>query len=858
MARLTPMIEQYLEIKNRHHDAILFFRLGDFYEMFFDDARIASRELEIVLTAREGGDGKIPMCGVPFHSADSYISRLISRGYRVAICEQVEDPALAKGLVKREVTRIITPGTVTEDFLLDENRNNYLTAVVKDEYGIGLAYSDISTGEFKLTELYGEKASSLLESEMQRLRPAECLIPEWSEVPELWNGDKQRWGALISGQKLPRFDVQEARRILTDHFKVASLEGFGIREYSLGIRAAALIIYFLQDTQKGSLSYIQNLQAYNLHQYLEMDAATRRNLELTSTIRDGKREGSLLAILDKCSTAMGKRLLRQWIEQPLKDIALIEKRLNAVQELVNDIALRRRFQKVMEQIYDLERLATRIGNQSANPRDLIALKNSMAVLPVLLELLMGCRSELLSDAGKMDALDDLHELLEAAISDEAPLSPREGEVIRTGYNQEIDELRSLSKEGSCWLIDFETREKQRTGIKHLKVGFNKVFGYFIEVSKSNLSMVPPDYHRRQTLVNTERYINEELKDYEVKILGARDKLFALEYEEFITVRSKLSEHLERIMNSARAVAGLDVLSSLAEAAYLNDYTRPQVDESEDIEIIGGRHPVVEKSLGDLRFVPNDLHMNSKDHRFAIITGPNMGGKSTFMRQNALLVLMAQMGCFIPAIKARIGLVDRIFTRVGAADDLAAGQSTFMVEMLEVANILNNATRRSFVILDEIGRGTSTFDGLSVAQAVSEYIAERIGSRTLFATHYHELTHLEQNRPGIFNLSVSVKETGEDVVFLKKVLPGRADKSYGLYVAGLSGIPAAVIARAGEILHDLENAESSSAKNGRVEQPLLFSDESILLDIIRKLNVDELSPREALDILYKWKEMFAER
>ncbi len=855
MARLTPMIEQYLEIKNRHQDAILFFRLGDFYEMFFEDAQTASKELEIVLTGREGGDGKIPMCGVPFHSADNYIARLINRGFRVAICEQVEDPALAKGLVKREVTRIITPGTVTEDFLLDENRNNYLAAVVQDRNVIGLAYTDISTGEFKLTELAGERASAMLESEMQRLRPAECLLPEWIEDPELFSGEKKRWGALISGQNVPDLSYEESRRILTHHFKVLSLEGFGIKDDSPGLRAAALLIYFLQDTQKGNLSHIKTPGVYSLNEFLEMDTATRRNLELTSTIREGKREGSLLAIMDQCSTAMGKRMLRQWLEQPLKDIDRIEMRLDAVAELKENITLRKHLNRQLGQIYDLERLAARIANQTANPRDLVAFKNSSAVLPSIEDLLRGCAAELLVNGGNMDVLADLHQLLDAAISDDAPLSAREGDVIRSGFNEEIDELRGITRQGSNWLIDFENREKQRTGIKYLKVGFNKVFGYFIEISKSNLGMAPPDYHRRQTLVNTERFINEELKNYEVKILGARDKLFIMEFEEFNRIRSLLAQYIERILSTARAVAELDTLCSLAEVAFLNDYIRPQIDDSGDIEISGGRHPVVEKSLGDLRFVPNDLHMNLEEQRFAVITGPNMGGKSTFMRQNALLILMAQMGSYIPAQKARIGLVDRVFTRVGAADDLAGGQSTFMVEMLEVANILNNATSKSFVILDEIGRGTSTFDGLSVAQAVSEYTAEKIGAKTLFATHYHELTHLEDTRYGIYNLSVSVKETGEDVIFLKKVLPGKADKSYGLYVAQLSGIPSTVISRAQEILNELENSEGLRGKLRLIEQPLLFSNESLLLEALRKLNIDNLSPREALDILYKWKEMF---
>lgn len=854
MTRLTPMMEQYQEVKSSLPDAILFFRLGDFYEMFFEDAQLAARELEIVLTAREGGAGKIPMCGVPYHSAANYIARLINRGYRVAICEQVEDPREAKGLVRREVTRIITPGTVVEDLMLDEQRNNYLAAVVIDDSDIGLAYIDISTGEFKVSQINGPQAYNVLESELQRLAPAECLVPEWSRGAGLWEADRQRWGgALISGKDMPRYSPDEAVRLLTGHFKVSSLEGYGLKDCPQGIEAAALIISFLQETQKGSLEYIQSLAVYNPGQYLEMDGATRRNLELTCTIREGRREGSLLWILDSCSTAMGKRLLRSWVEQPLKDIEKINERLDAVQELKDDLALRQSLMQHLTQIYDLERLASRIGNSIASPRDLLGFKNSAAVLPAVKTRLASCQAVLLHRIAHMDDLQDLCRMVEDSINDQAPLSLREGDIIKSGFNSEIDELRGLSRQGSNWLIDFEIREKQRTGIKYLKVGYNKVYGYFIEVSKSNLALVPPDYHRKQTLVNTERFISQELKEYEEKILGARERLFALEYQEFCRIRDQLGQHIERILTSARLVASLDVLASLAQVAYLNDYVRPVIDTSGAIEIIGGRHPVVEKSLGEMCFVPNDLRMDLAHHRFAIITGPNMGGKSTFMRQTALLVLMTQMGSFVPADRARIGMVDRVFTRVGAADDLAAGQSTYMVEMLEAANILNNASRSSLIILDEIGRGTSTFDGLSIAQAMSEYIAQRIGARTLFATHYHELTDLETRVDGVFNLSVSVKETGDDVVFLKKVLPGRADKSYGLHVAALAGIPSPVIKRAGDILNDLEK-QAAPPKSTVIEQPLLFERESVLENELEKLDLDVLSPREALAILYKWKEM----
>ncbi|MFA7148169.1 MAG: DNA mismatch repair protein MutS, partial [Syntrophomonadaceae bacterium] len=693
MARYTPMIEQYLEIKEQHRDAILFFRLGDFYEMFFEDAQLASRELDIVLTARDGGDGKVPMCGIPYHAMNNYVSRLISRGHKIAICEQVEDPREAKGIVQREVIRIITPGTVIEDNLLEENKNNYLVAIVEEQNLTGFAYTDISTGEFKVCEIAHPAVSHQVINELLRLAPAECLLAEYDSFTREWL-NKPEGRMVISAIDERALNLKNALGILADHFQVASLEGFGLKGYTAGIEAAAAIILFLQETQKSVLKHLRSLSVYSNDACLEMDHTTRRNLELSSSLREARREGSLLGILDQCCTAMGKRNLKRWIEQPLKDIVKINTRLDAVQELKEDLALRSEIREILNGVYDLERLAAKIGGEIANPRDLLALKYSIDSLAKSKEVLRQAGSQLLSHLAGMDDLQDVYGIIEESIDEAAPPGIREGNIIKDGFQPEIDELKQLSRDGSSWLINYEGREKVRTGIKYLKVSYNKVFGYYIEISKSNLHLVPPEYVRKQTLVNTERYITDELKQYEEKILGAREKLYTLEQQVFIEIRENLCQHLERIQDSAGKLAMLDVFASLAEVAYLNDYQRPQVDNSGVIEIRGGRHPVVEKNLQDSRFIPNDLKLNDSDNRFAIITGPNMGGKSTYMRQAALLVIMAQMGSFVPADVAHIGIADKIFTRVGATDDLAAGQSTFMVEMVEVANILNNATSDS--------------------------------------------------------------------------------------------------------------------------------------------------------------------
>ncbi|MGI6422595.1 MAG: DNA mismatch repair protein MutS [Syntrophomonadaceae bacterium] len=850
------MIEQYLQVKEQHQDCILFFRLGDFYEMFFEDARLASRELDIVLTGRDAGqEEKVPMCGIPYHSANNYIARLISRGYRIAVCEQVEDPKVAKGIVKREVTRIITPGTVMDDNILSESRNNYLAAVIVENDANALAYIDVSTGDFWVSQFSGEDKDLEVQNELLRLSPAEVLINNESCLELDWQKPAFLSGSTaLSNIATDILGYETARNILLRQFQVQTLDGFGLKEYKTAVKAAAAVVDFLQHTQKNSLKQVVSIRFYRPGQYLELDYYTRRNLELTSSMRDNKREGSLLGVLDFCCTSMGKRLLRKWIEQPLKNPAEIEARLDGVEELKNKVGWREELKELLDRVYDLERIAGKIGSEMANARDLLALKNSLVALNELSPDFLQAQSHLLQEIAAMDKLQDIYEIIDKSIHEEAALSLKEGDIIKKGYHPEIDELRDLSQKGSAWLMEFEAREKERTGIKYLKVGFNKVFGYYLEVSKSNLDRIPADYVRKQTLVNTERFICEELKNYEDKILGARERLYALEYEVFLQIRKSLSAHIKRILKTAQQVAVLDVLFSLAQAAYLNNYVRPEINSSQEIEITSGRHPVVEKTLEETRFVPNDTHIGG-DKIFAIITGPNMGGKSTYMRQVALLVLMAQMGSFVPAASARIGIVDKIFTRVGASDDLAAGQSTFMVEMVEVSNILHNASKNSLIILDEIGRGTSTYDGMSIARAVSEYILEGIKARTMFATHYHELTDLSDKYSQVVNLSVSVYESEETVVFLKKVLPGKADKSYGIQVAKLAGLPQPVIERAREILLSLEKSPVMPAAPV-LSQPSLFAPQHPILSELEEMDLNGITPLEAINLLFKWKHILS--
>jgi len=847
------MIEQYLATKRDYPEEILFFRLGDFYEMFFEDARIASRELDIVLTAREGGNKeKIPMCGVPHHAVNNYIARLISKGYRVALCDQVENPRQSVGIVKREVTRVITPGTVIDDAMLDESRNNYLTAIVDQDQVIGLAAVDISTGTFMVTELKGPDRFENLDNELQRLAPAECLLPAGSSMDSLWQDNFTRLGVLLSRIQDDLPGLETARRSLLEHFGVDSLDGFGVQHFSAGIQAAAAILAFINRTQKIQLGQINSLTAYENSMFLEIDSFSQRNLELTATLHDNKKEGSLLGVLDHCCTSMGKRTLRRWLEQPLKDLNAINRRLDAVGELVEQLTMRQDCRATLQKINDLERLAGKIGSGAALPRDLVALKSSLGLIPQLKSLLAAAGSDYLEAIAAMDPLGEVFQLIDTSINDDAPPGIKEGGIIKPGFRAEVDELKELASQGKTWLVDFENREKERTGIRTLKVGFNRVFGYYIEISKANLGLVPPEYIRKQTLVNAERFISLELKEQEEKILGARERLYELEYDLFMDLCKQLKTYIEPLQKCAAAIADLDVLQSLAQAAYMNDYVRPELTRDGIIDIRAGRHPVVEKSLTAVRFVPNDIEMDTDQARLGIITGPNMGGKSTYLRQTALLVIMAQMGSFIPADAAHIGVVDRIFTRVGASDDLSAGRSTFMVEMLELARIINGDSRDSLVILDEIGRGTSTYDGLSIAQAASEYIHDHIKAKTLFATHYHELTTLADSRPGVFNLSVSVLESGDTVTFLKKVLPGRADKSYGIHVAKLAGIPSKIINRAYEILHGLEK-ERSAPKPAAEQLSLFGSGGNPILDELESMKLDDVSPRNALDLLYRWQD-----
>lgn len=870
MSGNTPMMRQYLDIKKSYPDAILFFRLGDFYEMFFEDAEKASRVLEITLTARDGGSsGKVPMCGIPFHAADTYIARLIEKGYKVAVCEQVEDPKTVKGIVRREVIRVITPGTVLDTNFLDEKKNNYLIAIFRDDLGYGLAVADVSTGFFGVTEITGFRALSRLRDEISRLQPVECLVPvSLEEKKEVMAALKAVSNMSINPCENKIFAFDRAYRSLTDHFGTGSLAGFGCEKMQIGVQAAGAVIRFLQDTQKNSLAHINKLMPYTTENYMLLDSATRRNLEITRTIRDGSRKGALISVLDHTVTAMGGRLLKTWLEQPLIDPREIQRRLDAVEELVKNIFLRSDLRKHLQKVYDLERLAGRIAFGTVNGRELIALKTSLKELPAIKDLLVEVYSPGLEYiAGQLDILEDIAGLIERAIADEPPFSVKDGGIIKTGYHPEVDRLRSASTDGKNWIAGLEAREKERTGIKSLKVGFNKVFGYYIEITNANLGATPEDYTRKQTLANAERFITPELKEFEALVLGAEEKICALEYELFTRVREEIAEHIERIQAVAGLLATLDVYLSLAEAALKNRYVKPQVNQNDILDIKDGRHPVVEQNLNKSTFVPNDCYLGGNGYSLGLITGPNMAGKSTYMRQVALIVLMAQVGSFVPAEAAVIGVTDRIFTRVGASDDLATGQSTFMVEMNEVANILNNATNKSLIILDEIGRGTSTFDGLSIAWAVAEFIIDpdKIGAKTLFATHYHELTELADLFPGVQNYSIAVKEKGDDIIFLRKIIPGGADRSYGIQVARLAGLPTEVLARAKEILRTLEVQEELAkgkreAAAARCRTGLTGSDQMSffvepaglhpVLEEIKRLDVMNLTPLEALTKLHE--------
>jgi len=852
------MLKQYIEIKQAYPDAILLFRLGDFYEMFMEDAEKAAEVLEIVLTSREAGKGRrIPMCGIPYHAATGYIAKLIAKGYKVAICEQMEDPKKAKGLVKREVIRVITPGTLIDEQLLEEKNNNYLTALVKMAETYGLAVADLSTGDFFVTQIPAE--NELLIDELSHWQPREILISE--QQVTLWSWLKQHLDVLLTPRPAPDFQYETAQERLLAHFQVVSLEGFGCQELPAAVAAAGAVLAYACETQKSQLQHIISLRTYYLGDFMHLDQYTRRNLELVETIREHKTQGSLLWVLDRTVTAAGGRLLKKWLEQPLRRRAEVEERLDKVERFFLHHRIREAARSLLKKTCDLQRLLAKLACGTANPRDLLALGNTLKILPELRkELLreeMGPVAEL---AGEIDPLPELADLLSRALREDPPVTMTEGNIFREGYNQELDTLIHATRDGKQWIAGLEQQERERTGIKSLKVGYNQVFGYYLEVTKANLAMVPADYIRKQTLANAERFITPELKKYEELILGAEEKRASLEYELFLDLRQQVLAKLPVLKRLAEILAMLDVYAALAETAVQNHYVRPEVDEGKTILIRDGRHPVVEQVLPPGRFVPNDTLLDQETHRLQIITGPNMAGKSTYMRQVALIVLMAQIGSFVPAAYARIGLVDRIFTRVGAADNLAGGQSTFMVEMSELANILHHATADSLLILDEIGRGTSTYDGLSIAWAVLEYLwnPQTIGARTLFATHYHELTTLAKRLSGVENLNVAVAKEGEDVVFLRKIVPGASDRSYGIEVAKLAGIPGTVLTRAGQILAQLEakglkerSAKVALAAGPAQQLPLFTVEESPLEKELRQLNLNELTPLAALKLLFEW-------
>ncbi|NLN81348.1 MAG: DNA mismatch repair protein MutS [Clostridiales bacterium] len=863
MENLTPMMKQYLEIKEQHKDCILFFRLGDFYEMFFDDAKLVSQELELVLTGRDcGQEERAPMCGVPFHSCEGYIARLVSRGYKVAICEQVEDPATAQGLVKREVIRVITPGTVIEGSMLDEGRNNYLCVIFVSDGAAdaGVCFTDCSTGEVHLTHITGQDVALRVTNELGRFMPSEILYNDAAaEQQTISSFIVERLGVRPQLPDPDGFEYAGGVQRILRHFGKSDLKELGLEDQFSAVRALGCTLHYLYATQMSGLERITDLDIYSDVQFMKLDLTARRNLELLETMRSNEKRGSLLGVLDHTKTAMGKRLIRSWIEQPLVNISQISRRHNAVDELVSDTILRGDVTGMLRDIYDLERIMTRIVYGSANARELRSLSQTITRLAPIKQRLSEVGSALLCEIRDgIDPLEDVRNLIESAIVDEPPFSVREGGMIREGYNSEVDQLRFEMTDGKGIIARIEAQEKEKTGIKTLKVGYNRVFGYYIEVSRLSADKVPDTYIRKQTLANTERYITEELKQLETRVLGAKDRVIALEYRLFNEVRLKVAAELHRIQSTAQAVARLDVLCSFAETAVRNKYTRPIVDMKGGITIINGRHPVVE-SIMDVPFVPNDTLLDTGENRVAIITGPNMAGKSTFMRQTALIVLMAQIGSFVPAENATIGIIDSIFTRVGASDDLSSGQSTFMVEMSEVAYILKNATSKSLIVFDEIGRGTSTFDGMSIARAVLEYVAKKIGAKTLFATHYHELTSIENELDGVKNYNIAVKKRGDDITFLRRIVRGPADKSYGVEVAKLAGIPDHVVSRAKEILKQLSEGEPSAPScpvdEDRFEEDdgqlsLLPAGDNEIIRMLKDIDVNTLTPIESMQTLYR--------
>lgn len=863
--KLSPMMKHYISMKEEYKDCLLFYRLGDFYEMFFDDAITASRELEITLTGRDCGlEERAPMCGVPFHSAENYISRLISKGFKVAICEQLEDPATAKGIVKRDVIRVVTPGTVMESNMLTEKDNNYIMSIFKRGIYFGIAVCDISTGDFFTSEIKDTNNFQTLLDEIARFNPAEIIVNNiFFETVQEIEVIRERFNIYITN--LPEDTFTEDTNTIVRDYKVINTNSEALNDLHkniFGMVATNALLSYLSQTQKIKLEHINTIQFYEINKYMSLDMNARRHLELTEKMREKSRKGTLLWVLDKTSTSMGGRLLKRWVSNPLIKPSEINKRLEAVQELKNKLMFRDELQDYLKKVYDIERLIGKISFGNANARDMISLKNSLAQLPEIKNLLKdNGESKYIIDLFKnLDTLEDVYKLIDYAIIEDPPITIKDGGIIKLGYNEELDKYKKASTEGKNWLIELEINEKEKTGIKNLKVGYNKVFGYFIEVTKSYLNLVPKYFIRKQTLTNCERYITDELKELEEQILGAQDKSVNLEYNIFLDIREKIAKQIERIQQTANAIATLDVLVSFANVAEDMNYVMPVIDESGEIDIRAGRHPVVEKLLPNKEFVENDTYLNTQEKRFSIITGPNMAGKSTYMRQVALITIMAQIGSFVPASYAKIGIVDKIFTRVGASDDLGMGQSTFMVEMMEVATILKNATKNSLVILDEIGRGTSTYDGLSIAWAVVEYMVnpENIGCKTLFATHYHELTQLEQELEGVKNYSIAVKEKGENIIFLRKIIPEGTDESYGIHVAKLAGVPSAVLKRSNEILKTLERKirkkDEKATKNEVMGQLDMYNYK--LADIaheLDKVNINELTPIDALNILVKMKQ-----
>lgn len=871
MAEYTPMMQQYLQTKEEYKDCILFYRLGDFYEMFFEDAQIVSKELELTLTGKNCGmEERAPMCGIPYHAVEVYLNRLVANGHKVAICEQVEDPKMATGLVKREVIRIVTPGTNTDMQALDESKNNYLMCIVylADKYGVSLA--DVSTGDYFVTEVDSERR---LIDEIHKFSPSEIVCNESFYMSGIDIEDiKHRLGITIYALETWYFGDELAENTLKEHFKIKNLQSLGLLDYDCGVIAAGALLKYLYETQKTNLEHISAIHPYAVGKYMIIDSSTRRNLELVETLREKQKRGSLLWVLDQTKTAMGARLLRSYVEQPLIEKKEIEKRQDAIAELNQSIITREELREYLNPIYDLERLVSRVTYLSANPKDLLAFRNSIGMLPPIKTLIAEFHGTLLQEIREeLDTLDELYELVNSAINEDAPISTRDGGLIKEGYHEEVDKYRDAKTKGKTWLAELEAKEREKTGIKGLRIKYNRVFGYYLEVTNSYKDLVPDYYTRKQTMTNAERYITPELKELEDMILGAEDKLVSLEYNLFCEVRNQIAEQVVRIQKTAKAVAKLDVFISLAVVADQNQYCRPQINENGVIDIKGGRHPVVEKMITNDMFIDNDTYLDHANNRISIITGPNMAGKSTYMRQTALIVLMAQLGSYVPASSAKIGIVDRIFTRVGASDDLASGQSTFMVEMNEVANILRNATSNSLLVLDEIGRGTSTFDGLSIAWAVVEHISNPrlLGAKTLFATHYHELTELEGKLNNVNNYCIAVKEKGDDIVFLRKIVKGGADKSYGIQVAKLAGVPDSVIERAKEIVEELSaNDIMSVAKKITVDtgckkkterldevdltQMSLFDTvrDDDIIEELKNVDVGNLTPIEALNKLYE--------